>query len=302
MRVILRWTCSQEHPGADVRLARFKRVLRAAQRTQAYQPLLESAGLATLEAVGRVGSVERTLERLPAIDLAEFRRSPAAFESQAGGRATPQAFHSPLEHTPKTAVLMSGFEQTSSVKPISQNNWAQGLRRFGASALAAPISVLREIAATIDRGQQEAGSLKHFVVSFTGGHQGEMRDEDREQFWRVFQVPVFEQRVGFDGRVVAYECEAHDGLHVMPEGAAFEETAEAELLMTSLTDLRYPTLRVGTRIARSIEHECCGCGNAAARLIAAKPPLRVLAAEIVDLLKARRGESSAYRALAASAG
>jgi hypothetical protein len=285
-----------------VRLARFKRVLRAAQRTQAYQPFLEIAGLATLEAIGRVGSVERTLERLPAIDLAEFRRSPAAFESPAGARSTPQAFHSPLDHTPKTAVLLPGFEQTAAVKRISQNNWAQGLKRLGGSALAAPITALREIAGAIDRGQQEVHALKHFVVSFTGGDHGEMREEDREQFWRVFQVPVFEQRVGFDGRVVAYECEAHDGLHVMPESAAFEETAGAELLITSLTDLRHPTLRVGTRMTRSIEHECCGCGNAAPRLIAEKPPLMVLAGEIVDLLHASGGEPTAYRALAASAG
>ena len=297
MQVILRWTCSQEHPGADVRLARFKRVLRAAQRTRAYQPFLEIAGLATLEAIGRVGSVERTLERLPAIELAEFRGSPAAFESPSGARSRPQVFHSPLEHTPKTAVLMPGFEQTSTVKTIARN-WTQSLRRFGASALAAPISVLREMAATIELGQQEAHPLKHFVVSFTDGDYGELREKDREQFWSVFQVPVFEQRVGFDGRVVAYECEAHDGLHVMPESAAFEETAEAELLMTSLTDLRYPMLRVGTSMVRSIEHECCGCGNADPRLITAKPPLMVLAAAIADLLKARRGTSGAYGAVA----
>jgi hypothetical protein len=280
MRVILRWTWSQEHPGADVRLARFKRVLRAAQRTQAYQPFLEIAGLATLEALGSVYSVERTLERLPAIDLAEFRGSPAAFESPAGARSTPQAFRSPLEHTPKTAVLMPGFEQTSAVKTFAQN-WTQGLKRLGASALAAPVSVLREMAATIELGQQEMYALRHFVVSFTGGDHGELREEDREQFWRVFQVPVFEQRVGFDGRVVAYECEAHDGLHIMPERAAFEETAESELLMTSLTDLRYPTLRVGTRMARSIEHECCGCGNAAPRLVAARANLTPLAAAAI---------------------
>ncbi len=280
MRVILRWTCSQEHPGADVRLARFKRVLRAAQRTQAYQPLLEMAGLTTLEAIGRVDSVERTLERLPPIDLAEFRRSPAAFECPAGARSIPQEFRSPLEHTPRTAVLMPGFEQTPAVRAMSPNHWAQSLKRFGAGALAAPISVLREIAGAIDHGQQEVHGLKHFVVSFKGGDLGELKEADREQFWRVFQVPVFEQRVGFDGRVVAYECEAHDGLHVMPESAAFEETAASELLMTSLTDLRYPMLRVGTRLARWIEHECCGCGNAAPRLVAARPHPMPLAAAV----------------------
>jgi hypothetical protein len=301
MRVILRWAWAQEHPGADVRLARFKCVLRAAQRTQAYQPFLEIAGLATLEALGSVDSVERTLERLPAIDLAEFRGSPRAFESTVGARSTPQAFRSPLEHTPKTAILMPGFEQTSTVKTVAQN-WAKSLKRLGADALAAPVSVLREMATTIELGQQEMHALKHFVVSFTGSDHGELREEDRERFWRVFQVPVFEQRVGFDGRVVAYECEAHDGLHIMPERAAFEETAESELLMTSLTDLRFPTLRVSTRMARSIDHECCGCGNAAPRLVAAKPPLMVLASAVAALLKARRGTSRAYRAMAARAG
>jgi hypothetical protein len=270
MRVILTWTCSQEHAGADVRLARFKRVLRAAQRTRAYQPLLESAGLATPEDLGSVDSVERTLQRLPAIDLSEFLGSLAAFESPGGVRSTPQAFRSPFDHTPKTAILMPGFQQTSAVRTMA-HNWTKALKRFGASALAAPVSVLREMATAMEYGQQEIHAPQHFVVSFTGDDHGELGEEDREQFWRVFRVPVFEQRVGFDGRVVAYECEAHDGLHITLESVAFEETAASELLVTSLTDLRYPTLRVGTRMTRSIEHDCCGCGNATARLVAAKP-------------------------------
>jgi hypothetical protein len=88
----------------------------------------------------------------------------------------------------------------------------------------------------------------------------------------------------------------------MPERAAFEETAESGLLITSLTDLRYPTLRVGTRMARSIDNECCCCGNAAPRLVAAKPPLLLLAAAVAALLKARRGAHGAYQAVAARAG
>ena len=266
MRVILRWTCSQVHPGADVRVARFRRVLRAAQRTQRYQPLLEGAGLATAEALAGIDSVEGTLERLPAIELDEFRSAPGTFESPVGLNPAPQAFRSPLEHTPKTAILMAGFQQTSGVKMIA-GNWSKGLKRFGASALAAPLTVLRELAAAVETGEQEINGLKHFVIPFTGGEQGELREEDREQFWRVFQVPLFEQRLGFDGRVIAYECEAHSGMHILPERAAFEETANSELLLTSLTDLRHPTLRVGTRTSGKIQHECCDCGNASPRLV-----------------------------------
>ena len=172
MRVILRWAWAQEHPGADVRLARFKCVLRAAQRTQAYQPFLEIAGLATLEAIAWVDSVEGTLARLPAIDLAEFRGSPAAFESATGARPTPQAFRSPFEHTTKTAVLMPGFEQTSTVKTFAQN-CTQSLKHLGASALAAPVSVLREMAATIERGQSGFRRIqRHLYVRWPGRRAG----------------------------------------------------------------------------------------------------------------------------------
>jgi hypothetical protein len=272
MRVILVWTCSQVRPGIDLRLASFKRVLRAAQHTRRYQPLLETAGLATLEALASVDSVERTLKRLPAIELEEFRNSPAAFESPGGLHPALQPFRSPLEHTPRIAILMPGFEETSAVRTLTQD-WRKCLKRFGASALAAPICVLRQMATAIELGQQEFRVLKHFVISFTGGDHGELRENDRERFWRVFQVPVFEQRLGFDGRVIAYECEAHNGLHIMPDRVAFEETAESGLLLTSLTDLRHPTLRVGTRLSRSIEHDCCDCGNAAARLVVTRPCL-----------------------------
>jgi hypothetical protein len=254
----------------EVRIARFKRVLRAAQRTQRYQAALEGAGLATVAALAAIDSVERTLKRLPAIDLVEFRSSPEAFESPGGRAPTPQAFRSPLEHTPKTAILMPGFEQTSGVRVMAQD-WSKNLKRFGASGLAAPLALLREVATAVESGQQEIQGLKHFVIPFTGGDQGDLAEEDRERFWRVFQVPLFEQRLGFDGRVVAYECEAHSGLHILPERAAFEEAADSELLLTSLTDLHYPTLRIGTRLGGSIQPECCECGNAAARLVGLKP-------------------------------
>jgi len=253
-----------------VRLARFRRVLRAAQRTSGYQPLLEIAGLATLEALAAVDSVEETLQRLPAIDLEEFRGSPAAFESPGGMRPAAQRFRSPLEHMPKTAILMEGFEAASGIK-LAAHNWGKGLKQFGASAVAAPVSVLRTLATAIEAGREEIPGLRHFVVSFTGGEQGELAEEDRDRFWRVFQVPVFEQRLGFDGRVIASECEAHNGLHILPERAALEETTGSELLLTSLTDLHHPTLRVGTRMAGSIEHDCCDCGNPAARLMEARP-------------------------------
>ena len=41
-----------------------------------------------------------------------------------------------------------------------------------------------------------------------------MTDADRESLWWAFRVPVFEQVIGKSGKLLAAECEAHDGLHV----------------------------------------------------------------------------------------
>ena len=38
---------------------------------------------------------------------------------------------------------------------------------------------------------------------------------DRNLLWRVFELPVFEHIVSNSGELLAAECDAHDGLHVV---------------------------------------------------------------------------------------
>ena len=53
----------------------------------------------------------------------------------------------------------------------------------------------------------------HAVVVLT--HPGQSVDAaERDQLWNRFRVPVFQQIVDERGRLIAYECEAHDALHV----------------------------------------------------------------------------------------
>lgn len=63
------------------------------------------------------------------------------------------------------------------------------------------------------------------VVVFTGPDHGSLTEADREQIWRVWGVPVYEQRVDREGRVVAEECDAHDGLHLI-RGASWSGAME----------------------------------------------------------------------------
>jgi hypothetical protein len=49
-----------------------------------------------------------------------------------------------------------------------------------------------------------------------------LSDGERDELWRLFQVPVYALRVTYGARVEAWECEAHNGLHVAGGG---DETA-----------------------------------------------------------------------------
>lgn len=58
-------------------------------------------------------------------------------------------------------------------------------------------------------------ALEYPAVVYTEPLGGRVTDLDRDAFWNAFGVPVFEQVVGHDGAIVAEECEAHEGLHLV---------------------------------------------------------------------------------------
>jgi hypothetical protein len=61
----------------------------------------------------------------------------------------------------------------------------------------------------------------HAVVVLT--HPGQsLSPADRDHVWDRFRVPVFQQIVDERGRLIAFECEAHDALHVVFPAAAQE--------------------------------------------------------------------------------
>ena len=63
----------------------------------------------------------------------------------------------------------------------------------------------------------EAGTLRptvdHSVTVFVSPYIGRLDEEIRDFLWHAFQVPVFEQLRGPSLELLAWECEAHDGLH-----------------------------------------------------------------------------------------
>ena len=79
------------------------------------------------------------------------------------------------------------------------------------------------------------------------------------------------QYLGADGSLLAWECEAHDGLHTVEENAIIEQSPDSELILTSLTDRRRPTIRLVTSLAARLDSGACECGQPGPRLISITP-------------------------------
>lgn len=102
---------------------------------------------------------------------------------------------------------MNGFRSEGNTR-VFKNGWGQQAARFAPSAIAAAPAQLDALRGT------PIPSLRNAVIALVGPGEPRLTEEDRERLWRAFHVPVFEQRIGRSGGLLAWECEAHDGLHI----------------------------------------------------------------------------------------
>ena len=130
-------------------------------------------------------------------------------------KASGAAFVHPFDPGAKTAVLMAGFRNTRTVR-VFPGGWCQQAARFHPAAIAAPIDELRRL------GHLRIDACNAAIV-LTRGAKPLLTQEDRDLIWEALGVPVFEQCLGPNNRLLAFECEAHDGLHLrVPPGPALE--------------------------------------------------------------------------------
>jgi hypothetical protein len=153
----------------------------------------------------------------------------------------------PAGQAPRTAVLRTDLRVTRPAKcfETGDDGVRERLARFEPCSLAGSFEKL--LAA--GRGLR----LRNAVIVFTEASSPVLTEAQRDLLWRLFEVPVFEQVLAADGRLMATECEAHSGLHLV------WGTSEAML-------------------AGCITRVPCGCGLATPRLIHAPASPRVYAA------------------------
>lgn len=122
-------------------------------------------------------------------------------------RASGALFIHPMNPTPRTAILAPGFQESKLVR-VFPGGWNEEAAQFEPSSIAGPVEQLRRLTNLDLR-------LRHAVIVFTCGGEAGLSDDDRDLFWDAFGVPVFEQYLGRANALLAVECDAHTGLHLV---------------------------------------------------------------------------------------
>ena len=148
-------------------------------------------------------------------------------------------FLGPVSPEPRTAVLLRGFRASGSVRVFPQG-WCEEAAAFRPAAIAGSREQLTALLKT------PPPSVTHALIRLLRPGENLISDVERDRFWRAFGVPLFEQMVDRSCRVIARECDAHDGLHIAPE-------VEWESDELSLDGYR-------------LDESPCGCGRKTARL------------------------------------
>lgn len=120
-------------------------------------------------------------------------------------------FRYPLGPAPRTAVLGPWFRETAGVR-VFRRGWTTETESFAPEVIAATWPQLCALS------QNSAAAAARAVIVLSRRGSPLLTRADRDALWRAFHVPVFEQIIGARGRLLAAECEAHDGVHIEAEG------------------------------------------------------------------------------------
>ena len=131
------------------------------------------------------------------------------------GRRKTQALVFPLPLPPKVAILVAGFECGRSLRAFSPED--PSLLAWGPDAMVMSLRLALQLADAKSRGSVALPELSVALVVLTSMADGLLGESRRDQLWRAFRVPLFEQLCAADGTVMARECEVHHGLHLDPE-------------------------------------------------------------------------------------
>lgn len=170
----------------------------------------------------------------------------------------------PLRSPRRIAVLRRGFGLPPNAREFAASDLA-GITAWEPDAVVASLNTALVLAGQKLGGQLALPSLQIAIAVVTSINDAPLADHHRDLLWRAFEVPVFELLTGWDGSVIARECEVHDGLHVDP-CRVMPAIRDEELVFTYLTSSKTPLVLARTGYAAEILDGLCDCGLESARL------------------------------------
>jgi phenylacetate-CoA ligase len=95
-------------------------------------------------------------------------------------------------------------------------------------------------------------------------------DEYRDLFREIFSCETFDQYGCAEVMSLAFECEAHSGLHVSPERAIIETGKNSEIIITDLDNRATPFIRYQVGDQVTVSNEQCTCGRQSLKILNVK--------------------------------
>jgi hypothetical protein len=164
------------------------------------------------------------------------------------------ALRFPLAGPVRIALLEGNFRAANNMRQFGAHD-LEWLRSYAPDALVAPLELALSLADWKRLGRFDLPSLTTAIVVLSSVDHSPLSWRQRDLLWRAFGVPVFEQLRGWEGAIIARECEVHDGLHI-DEAAVAVELRRGELLVT----------HARTGLTGEIVRGLCECGAETPRL------------------------------------
>ncbi|MDQ2710833.1 MAG: hypothetical protein M3Y72_18670 [Acidobacteriota bacterium] len=164
------------------------------------------------------------------------------------------------------AAQISVFPEFASVQPFPHERW-RDLGAFRPSVLVGYGLDLQRLAEKVAKDDFELRTIDHAIFALTDCGSAPVSDVLRVTLWQRFGVPVYELIVAPGCRLLAFECEAHDGWHVADNAVPY-------LVMGELVCDFPPLANLHTDFSGQINPKPCACGRRSVRLKNLAPHIR----------------------------
>ncbi len=156
------------------------------------------------------------------------------------------------------AAQISVLPEFEGARPFRRERWNE-LQAYRPSVLIGYGFDLQRLAQTVRHGDIDLTTVDRAIFALTDSGSNPVSEKLREDLWRTFGVPLYELIVVPGCRLLASECEAHDGWHVQADASAY--SIHGELVY----DVP-PVTRLHTGFTGEIETSPCPCGRPTPRL------------------------------------